>query len=151
MVMAKEIERKFLVKGEFRNLSGKKVNIIQAYLSTDPERIVRLRIAGDRAFLTLKSFATGKKISRNEWEIEIPVKMAEEIIDICVPGRVNKTRYYIPFGIHVFEVDEFHGKNEGLVVAEIELSDENEVFEKPEWLGEEVTGRPEYQNSNLIK
>jgi adenylate cyclase len=148
--MAKEIERKFLVKGEFRHLAGKKVNIIQAYLSTDPERIVRIRISGDKALLTIKGSHREGGFSRNEWETEIPPNMANEIIDICVPGRINKTRYYIPYGNHVFEVDEFHDKNEGLIIAEIELSDENEEFEKPYWLGTEVTGKPEYQNSNLI-
>lgn len=148
--MAKEIERKFLVKGEFRHLAGRKSNIIQAYLSTDPERIVRLRTTGDKAVITIKGSAAKGRIMRSEWEFEIPHDMANEIFSICLPGKIEKSRYYIPSGVHVFEVDEFHGKNEGLIVAEIELSDENEEFEKPEWLGEEVTGRPEYQNSNLI-
>lgn len=148
--MSLEIERKFLVKGEFIHLSQKKVDIIQAYLSTDPERVVRLRITGTKAFLTLKGNIKKEGFSRKEWEISISSGMAEELLEICLPGRIIKTRYYIPSGKHVFEVDVFHGKNEGLVLAEIELNDEEELFERPGWLGEEVTGRPEYYNSNLI-
>jgi adenylate cyclase len=149
--MATETERKFLVKGEFINLAVKKINIIQRYLSIDSYKTVRLRIAGDDAFITIKGRPAEKSISRNEWEFRIPVKDADEMMKICLPGMIEKTRYIIPSGTHKFEVDVFHGKNEGLIIAEIELSYEKEEFEKPSWLGEEVTGIPEYYNANLIK
>ena len=149
--MALEIERKFLVKGDFRHLSVREIKITQAYLSVDPSRIIRLRITGERAFLTIKNHMKGTSFTKNEWEVEIPLLMANEILDVCLPGRIIKTRYHVPSGQHMFEVDVFHDKNEGLVVAEIELSDEKEDFEKPAWIGEEVTGRAEFNNSNLIK
>jgi Uncharacterized protein conserved in bacteria len=149
--MATETERKFLVKDEFINLAVKKIDIIQRYLTVDSDKTVRLRLAGDEAFLTIKGRPDGKSISRNEWEFPIPVKDAYEMMKICLPGMIEKTRYIIPSGAHQFEVDVFHGKNEGLIIAEIELSYESEDFEKPEWLGDEVTGRPEYYNANLIK
>jgi len=148
--MAKEIERKFLVNGEFRHLADKEIKIIQAYLSTDPARIIRLRICDNTAVLSIKAPVRETVFTRNEWEFEIPVGTASDILEICLPGRIIKTRYKVPFGNHTFEVDQFHGKNEGLTIAEIELSNEEETFEKPAWLGEEVTGRPEYYNSNLI-
>lgn len=148
--MGLEIERKFLVKGKFEHLAVKKSRIQQAYFSTDPKRIIRLRITENKGVITFKSKLQGGSFSRNEWEFEIPLKDAEEMIKICLPGIIDKTRYYIPAGKHVFEVDLFHGKNEGLVIAEIELSAETEEFEKPEWLDEEVTGKKEYYNSNLI-
>jgi CYTH domain-containing protein len=149
--MATETERKFFVKGEFIDLAVKKIDIIQRYLSIDSDKTVRLRLAGDEAFLTIKGRPDGKSISRNEWEVRIPVNDAQEMMKICMPGMIEKTRYIIPSGAHQFEVDVFHGKNEGLIIAEIELSYESEDFEKPEWLGDEVTGRPEYYNANLIK
>ena len=148
--MAIETERKFLVKAGFEHLAVKKSKIKQCYFSIDPERIIRLRITDKRGLITFKSKILGEFFSRNEWEFEIPLKDAEEMIKICLPGVIEKTRYYIPAGQHVFEVDVFHGKNEGLIIAEIELSSEAEEFERPEWLGEEVTGKPEYYNSNLI-
>ncbi len=148
--MAIEIERKFLVKGKFKHLAARKTNITQAYLSVNPERIIRLRIYNERAVLAIKSSANKASAIRNEWEIEIPVTMAAEILEVCLPGTIDKTRYLIPHKGHTFEVDEFHGKREGLIIAEIELNSENEVFEKPDWLGEEVTGNPDYYNSNLI-
>lgn len=148
--MATETERKFLVKGEFRHLAVRKVNIEQGYLSVDPERIVRIRISENKSVLTVKAPQSTGTFARHEWEFEVPVSQAMEILEACLPGRIIKTRYIIPAGRHYFEVDEFHGKREGLVIAEIELSDENEQFEKPGWLGEEVTGKPEYNNSNLL-
>jgi adenylate cyclase len=148
--MAKETERKFLVSGEFRHLAVRKKNVTQGYLSVDQERIVRVRISDDRSYLSVKSSAGQTGFSRSEWEYEIPVSDAGEILKICLKGKIYKTRYYVPSGKHTIEVDEFHERHEGLVIAEIELSDENEPFEKPEWLGEEVTGKPEYYNSNLI-
>jgi adenylate cyclase len=149
--MATETERKFLVRAEFRNLAVRKIQITQTYLSIDPGKTIRLRITDEKAYLTIKSRITGDSISRNEWEFEIPVSDAEDMIKVCLPGKIVKDRYLIPFGSHTFEVDVFHDKNEGLIIAEIELSSEHEQFERPEWLGEEVTGKPEYYNSNLIK
>jgi len=149
--MGKEIERKFLVKGEFMDQVKQKTNIIQAYLSVDKEKTVRIRIAGDRAYLSVKSSLKRNSIIRNEWEIPVSVSDAKEIMKICLPGKIEKTRHVVPYGGHLFEVDVFHDKNEGLIIAEIELSSEDEQFDKPEWLGEEVTGKPEYYNVNLIK
>lgn len=149
--MATEIERKFLVKGKFRHLAVNRIRIKQSYLSTEPDRIVRLRIAGEKAFLTIKSRLTGTSFTNIEWEIPIPVAEATEIMKICLHGAIDKTRYYVPVEKHIFEVDVFHGKNDGLIIAEIELASEVEIFDKPEWLGEEVTGNPSYYNANLIK
>jgi adenylate cyclase len=147
--MAIETERKFLVKHGFVPTAGKNMRIRQSYFSIHPGRTIRLRITDVKGYITFKSTRIGS-FSRNEWEFEIPLKEAEELITICLPGIIDKTRYYIPFGDHTFEVDVFHGKNEGLVIAEIELKSESEEFEKPEWLGEEVTDNPQYYNSNLI-
>jgi adenylate cyclase len=149
--MATETERKFLVRGEFRHLAVKSIEITQAYLLKDPQKTIRLRIADDKAFLTIKTPLTSESITRNEWEFQIPVEDASSIMKICTPGKIVKTRYHIPAGRHIFEVDVFHDKNEGLVIAEIELSSENEEYIVPDWLGEEVTGNPAYYNSNLVK
>jgi adenylate cyclase len=149
--MAIETERKFLVKDDFRHLAIRHIEITQAYLSRDPDKTIRLRIAGDKGYLTIKSSMTGESISRNEWEFPVSLSDAKEIMRVCLPGKIVKTRYLIPSGDHIFEVDVFHDKNEGLIIAEIELSSEDEIFEKPDWLGEEVTGLPQYYNSNLIK
>lgn len=149
--MATEIERKFLVKGEFRHLAVKKIPITQAYLLKDRDKTIRIRIAETMAFLTIKSPMTSETISRSEWEFQIPVQDASEMMKVCLPGKIIKTRFIIPAGRHKFEVDVFHDKNEGLVIAEIELTSEDERFDIPEWLGEEVTGNPNYYNSNLTK
>ncbi len=149
--MATETERKFLVKGEFRHLAVRQINIIQSYLLKDPFKTVRLRITDDKAYLTIKTPLTKETIARNEWEYPIPPDDAHEIIKICLPGKVCKTRYIVPSGRHNFEVDVFHDKNEGLVIAEIELGSETEKFDIPDWLGAEVTGNPAYYNSNLVK
>ena len=149
--MATETERKFLVKSEFRHLAVREIKIIQSYLSIDLGKTIRLRIADDKAFLTVKSRPQKNSITRNEWEVEIKVRDAEEMMQICLPGRIVKTRYLVPAGKHTFEIDVFHEKNEGLVIAEIELAFDDEQFEKPSWLGEEVTGNPRYYNANLIK
>jgi adenylate cyclase len=149
--MATETERKFLVKEEFRHLSERKIEMIQTYLAIDPEKTIRLRIADDKAYLTVKSRPALNTITRNEWELEIAVPDAREMMDICLPGRIVKTRYLVPSGKHTYEIDVFHEKNEGLVIAEIELQYDDEQFEKPDWLGEEVTGLPQYYNANLIK
>lgn len=149
--MATETERKFLVKNEFRHLAVREIKITQAYLSIDPQKTIRIRLADSKAFLTVKSRPQKNSITRNEWEVEIPVNDAQEMMSICLPGRIVKTRYLVPLGTHTFEIDVFHEKNEGLVVAEIELNSDNESFDKPDWLGDEVTGMPQYYNANLIK
>jgi CYTH domain-containing protein len=148
--MPKEIERKFLVKGEFKHLAIREMEITQGYLSVDRTRVIRLRLCNERAFLTIKAPSENTRFARYEWEYEIPSSEAMEIIKLCLPGRIHKTRYIVPFSGHHFEVDLFHGRHEGLIIAELELTDEEEVFDRPDWLGEEVTGRPEYYNSNLI-
>jgi CYTH domain-containing protein len=148
--MAKEIERKFLVKGEFKHLAVKHIKILQGYLSVDPDRIIRIRISDDKAIFSVKAPIRSSRFSRDEWEFEIPSSEAEKMLKVCLPEIIQKTRYIVPFGNHIFEVDMFHGKNEGLVIAELELTAEDEVFEKPSWLGEEVTGKAEFYNSNLI-
>jgi adenylate cyclase len=149
--MGREIERKFLVKAEFRQFAVKEIKILQAYLSIDIDKTVRVRIADDKAFISIKSRVMKDSIIRNEWEIPVSVTDAAEIMKICLPGKIEKIRYLVPFKHHIFEVDVFHDKNEGLIIAELELLSETEHFEKPEWLGEEVTGRPEYYSANLIK
>jgi len=149
--MATETERKFLVTGEFRHLAVKEIKIIQAYLILDPQKTVRMRIADDKAYITIKTRASKNTITRNEWEFQIPLQDAEEMMKVCVPGRIYKTRYIIPSGKHKIEVDVFHEKNEGLVIAEIELASDDEKYDKPDWLGTEVTELPQYYNSNLIK
>lgn len=147
--MAQEIERKFLVQGEFKSQAFQAERIIQGYLSSQPERTVRVRIRGDRGFLTIKGKSSENGLSRYEWEKEIPLAEALELMSLTEPGRIDKTRYLVRKGEHIFEVDEFYGENEGLILAEIELKDENEVFEKPEWLGTEVTGDLRYYNAML--
>ena len=147
--MALEIERKFLVAGDFRPFAGKSVRIMQGYLSSVPERTVRVRIKGDKAFITIKGIGNASGTSRYEWEKEISVSEAHELMLLCEPGVIDKTRYLVDAGMHVYEVDEFHGDNEGLVLAEIELTSEDEDFAKPEWLGAEVTGDNRYYNSYL--
>lgn len=151
--MAQEIERKFLVKGEFKAEAFEATRITQGYLCSSPERTVRIRIRGERGFITIKGLGSGSGISRFEWEKEIPAEEARELIKLAEPGVIDKTRYLVANtdGVHTWEVDEFYGGNEGLIMAEIELSDENEPFDIPDWLGEEVTGRPEYYNSSLVK
>ncbi|MEI6047882.1 MAG: CYTH domain-containing protein [Bacteroidota bacterium] len=149
--MATETERKFLVKGEFRHFSVKEMKITQSYLSKDPDKTIRIRISDDKGFLTIKSSRNQELITRNEWEFPVTLQDAKEIMSVCLPGKILKTRYLIPSGKHTFEVDVFHDKNEGLIIAEIELSAEDEPFEKPVWLGQEVTGMAEYYNSNLVK
>ncbi len=148
--MTQEIERKFLVSGEFKNLAKKEIRIKQAYLSSVPERNVRVRIKGEKGFITIKGIGSESGMSRYEWEMEISVKEAQELFNICEPGFIDKTRYLVEVGSHTFEVDEFYGENQGLIVAEIELCSENEIFEKPDWLGEEITGDNKYYNSMLL-
>ena len=150
--MPQEIERKFLVKSDaYKAEAYKETRIIQGYLLSNPERTVRVRIKGNRGFITIKGKSSDSGASRYEWEKEISVTEAEELLQLCEPGMINKTRYEVKAGRFKFEVDEFYGENQGLVVAEIELSDENDAFEKPAWLGEEVTGERKYYNAMLIK
>ena len=149
--MSKEIERKFLVKGEFRNFATAQIPIKQGYLCSDPERTVRVRLKGDKGYLTVKGKSDESGLSRYEWEKEIPADEAKDLLEICEPGVIDKTRYLIKYGQHTFEIDEFYGENEGLVIAEVELQSENEKIETPDWLGEEVTGNIRYFNSMLIK
>lgn len=149
--MAQEIERKFLVKGEYKSKAKQQIRITQGYLSSAPERTVRIRIKGDKGFITIKGIANDSGISRYEWEKEISVAEAEDLLKLCEPGLIDKTRFLVDAGKHVFEVDEFYGENQGLTLAEIELTAEDENFEKPEWLGIEVTGDAKYFNSMLLK
>ena len=149
--MAQEIERKFLVKGEFKPFAQQQTRITQGYISSVPERTVRVRINGNKGFITVKGIGNASGASRYEWEKEIPIPEVEELLKICEPGVIDKTRYLIKAEDHTFEVDEFHGDNQGLFIAEIELSKEDEEFEKPPWLGEEVTGDLKYYNVMLIR
>ncbi len=149
--MAKEIERKFLVKGKFKEFVSKSQRITQGYLSSVPERTVRVRIKGEKGFLTIKGIGNKSGASRYEFEKEISIKETKELLDICEKGIIDKTRFLVKCGNHTYEVDEFYGDNEGLTVAEVELESEDEKFEKPEWLGEEVTGDTKYYNSMLMK
>nr|WP_252730120.1 CYTH domain-containing protein [Zobellia uliginosa] len=128
-----------------------KERIVQGFLNTDKERTVRVRIKGESGFLTVKGKSNDAGTIRFEWEKEISVPDAEELLLICEPGIIDKVRYNVPLGNHMYEVDEFHGDNEGLIVAEVELESENQSLEKPSWLGEEVTGEVKYYNSQLSK
>lgn len=151
MLMAQEIERKFLVCGDFKTEAYQSTRIIQGYLSSQPRRIVRVRVKGNKGYITIKGQTNDTGVSRFEWEKEIAVDEALSLLELAEPGIIDKTRYLIKNtdGRHVWEVDEFHGDNEGLVMAEIELAAEDEPFDKPEWLGKEVTGDPRYYNSML--
>lgn len=149
--MAQEIERKFLVRGEFKSLAYASERIMQGYLSSVPERTVRVRVKGDKGFLTIKGIADEEGVSRYEWEKEIQVNEAQELMKLCEPGVIDKIRYFVKCGTHIFEVDEFRGENAGLIVAEVELQSVAEEFERPVWLGEEVTGDRRYYNAMLSK
>lgn len=147
-----EIERKFLVLSEaFKDEATKSTRIVQAYLNSTPERTVRVRIKGTTAFLTIKGKGNLSGTTRFEWEKEILVTEAEQLLPLCEPGVIEKIRYEVPLGNHIYEIDEFSGENNGLILAEIELKAENEIFEKPIWLAEEVTGDRKYYNSFLSK
>ncbi|WP_434340482.1 CYTH domain-containing protein [Motilimonas cestriensis] len=146
-----EIERKFLVTGDYKNDAFKAQRITQGYLNSAPERCVRVRIKGEQGFLTIKGISDAAGLSRFEWEREIPVAEAQALLALCEPGVIDKTRYLVKAGLHTFEVDEFYGDNAGLVVAEVELTSVDEAFAKPSWLGEEVTGDKRYYNSQLMQ
>ena len=149
--MLQEIERKFLVAGEFKASATGFLRITQGYLSSVPERTVRIRISGGKGFITVKGRSSDSGASRFEWEKEISAEEASRLLELCEPGVIDKTRYIVKVGESVFEVDEFYGDNEGLVVAEVELSAEDQAFERPGWLGEEVTGDSRYYNSMLMR
>ena len=147
-----EIERKFLVlSNDFINDAFAQKRIVQGYLSSNPERTVRVRIKGDKGYLTIKGKSSANGTTRLEWEREISVMDAETLLNICESGIIDKMRYEVKVGHHVYEVDIFSGENDGLVMAEIELESESETFEKPKWLGEEVTNDERYYNAYLSK
>ncbi len=147
--MATEIERKFLVTGADWKPSAPGVLYRQGYLSSAKERVVRVRTEGARGVLTIKGLTTG--IARLEFEYEIPRKDAERLLDeLCERPLIEKTRYRVPAGSVTWEIDEFHGDNAGLIVAEVELEREDQPFDRPAWLGAEVSGDPRYFNANLI-
>lgn len=149
--MPYEIERKFLVNGSFQEFAFRKTHIRQGYLAKGEHATVRVRIKGDAGILTIKGKTAHGSISRYEWEKDIELKDARELLSLCTGGIIDKYRYEIRVGNHVFEVDEFLGDNLGLIVAEVELSSEDEPYEKPNWLGSEVSGEPKYNNSQLAK
>ena len=147
-----EIERKFLVSSEaFKNEAFKIEHIIQGFLNRDPERTVRVRLYNEEGVLTVKGLSSEDGLKRFEWEKEITKNEAKALLEFCEKGVIDKLRYKIKIGDHIFEVDEFFGNNRGLVIAEVELNSEDEIFEKPEWLAEEVTGISKYYNSQLSK
>ena len=147
--MGEEIERKFLVTGDAWRETAEGMRYRQGFLSTVPERTVRVRVAGLRGTITVKGKNLGAR--RAEFEYEIPVADAEQMLDtLCERPLIEKVRHTLTAGPHTWEVDVFEGDNAGLVVAEIELGSEDEAFEKPEWVGDEVTSDPRYFNSNLV-
>ena len=146
-----EIERKFLVRSDaFMAQATTHYEIMQGYLCKEPGKTIRVRIRDTRAFLTIKSSRLREGLAKFEWEREIDLADAHELMQICLPGAISKTRYIIPTNNdRKWEVDVFHGRLDGLVLAELELGDEHETFDRPEWLGEEVTGQPQYYNANM--
>ena len=145
-----EIEKKFMVLNDsFKAVAFTQNHIAQGYLSSVPERTVRVRIKGEKGYLTIKGLTNETGMSRFEWEQEIPVDEAKKLLLLCEKGVIDKTRFEVNVGNHIFEVDEFHGENQGLIIAEIELDSETETFEKPNWLGAEVTNDKRYYNSYL--
>ena len=151
--MFQEIERKFLVNGDFKNEAVESTDIRQGYLCGGSGVTVRVRVRGEKGYLTIKGRRQASGISRFEWEKEIAKEEAIVLLGLAEGGCVEKTRYLVPNtdGLHTWEVDVFHGENEGLIVAEIELNDENDTFDKPDWLGKEVSDDPGYYNSHLLK
>ena len=146
----KEIERKFLVKDlRLKEEAHHSYEIKQAYLQKDPAKSVRVRISGHEAWLTIKGISDKQGLVRNEWEYAIPVSDAQELIDLC-ERAIEKTRYEVKYQTQLFEVDVFHGQNDGLIVAEIELQNESDQVKKPDWLGKEITGKTKYYNLALL-
>lgn len=149
--MAQEIERKFLVTGDYKSQAYASSRVVQGYICSARGRTVRVRIRDGKGYLTIKGASDAAGMSRYEWEKEISLREAEELMKLCEPGVIDKTRYLVRSGHHTFEVDEFYGDNAGLVVAEVELASEDEPFEKPSFIGREVTGDVRYYNSQLMK
>ena len=150
--MALEIERKFLVKDDsYKRMAYHASRIAQGYICSSRGRTVRVRIRDDKGYLTIKGPFDQQGLGRYEWEKEIPLGEAQELMKLCEPGMIDKTRYLVRAGKHVFEVDEFYGENEGLTIAEVELESEDESYEKPDFVGDEVTGDVRYYNSFLMK
>ena len=146
-----EVERKFLVVGEFKSQATSSTHISQGYIASGGGRTVRVRIRDDKGYLTIKGPSNRAGLARFEWEKEIPLAEAEALMTICEPGIIKKTRWLVPSpdGRHTWEVDEFWGDNEGLIMAEIELESEDDTFEKPDFIGKEVTGDRRYYNSHM--
>ncbi|KAA6323406.1 Inorganic triphosphatase [termite gut metagenome] len=144
-----EIERKFLVTGEFKSKAFTQYRIMQGYICRASGRTVRVRIRDDKGYLTIKGASDSSGAERYEWEKEIPLSEAQELMKLCEPGIIDKTRYLVQSGKHVFEIDEFHSAHQGLVIAEVELESKDETFIKPDFIGEEVTGDSRYYNSRL--
>lgn len=149
--MAQEIERKFLVIGEYKSFAFAQSRIVQGYICSARGRTVRVRIRDNKGYLTIKGASNASGTSRYEWEKELPLSEAQELMKLCEPGMIDKTRFLVRSASHVFEIDEFYGENEGLVIAEVELNAEDETFVKPEFIGQEVTGDIRYYNSHLMK
>ena len=150
--MGVEIERKFLVRGDdYKKQAYASSRICQGYICSSRGRTVRVRIRDNRGYLTIKGPSDNGGLSRFEFEKEITLEEAEQLMKLCEPGIIDKTRYLVKSGHHTFEVDEFYGENEGLVMAEVELQSEEESFEKPDFIGDEVTGDLRYYNSHLLK
>lgn len=149
--MPQEIERKFLVSAPWKDRSTSHSHITQGYICSAPGRTVRVRRRDDKAYLTIKGPSDDNGLSRYEFEKEITLSEAEALFALCEPGMIDKVRWLVPCGSHVCEVDEFLGENKGLVVAEIELSSEGEAYERPDFLGEEITGRKRYYNAQLSR
>lgn len=146
--MGLEIERKYLVVGEYKHLAHNSMHLIQGYIASG-KRTVRVRVSDDAAWLTIKGPSLNGGLSRYEWEKEIDVKEAMELLQLAEGAVIDKVRYYVDYEGHTIEVDEFHGDNEGLVMAEIELQSEDERVVLPKWLGREVTGEKRFYNSHL--
>ena len=147
-----EIERKFLVTStQFISEAFRSTRIVQGYLNSDPERTVRIRVKGEKGYLTIKGIGSESGLSRFEWEKEIPLGDAERLLILCEKGIIDKIRYEVKVGKHLVEVDIFAGENEGLILAEIELKSEEEHIEKPNWLGKDVTNDNKYYNAFLSK
>ena len=149
--MAQEIERKFLVSGEFKSLATSHSRIVQGYISSARGRTVRVRIRDDKGYLTIKGASNASGTSRYEWEKELPLAEAEELMKLCEPGIIDKTRYVVRSGKQVYELDEYNRQNEALHLAEVQLESEEESFVKPDFIGKEVTGDVRYYNSQLMK
>tara|TARA_B100001146_G_scaffold225228_1_gene248272 strand:+ start:11922 stop:12395 length:474 start_codon:yes stop_codon:yes gene_type:complete len=146
-----EIERKYLLNSnDYKTEARCQFHIVQGYLNSHPERSVRIRVKGDQGFITVKGKSNESGTLRLEWEHPIPLSEAEALLALCEPGQIDKIRYEVPYKGHIFEVDEFFGANKGLVLAEVELTHEDQEIAKPPWLGKEVTGDIRYYNSHLL-